>query len=115
MSKSSLSLQRFCCSVQAPLPCREDTEDGLTFYAEGISYTRSFNVSNPAGKYSVKLPERYGSVARVTVNGKPAGRIYRQAWQREVTDSIRKGQNTIEVTVVGTLKNTLGPHHNNPP
>ena len=24
-------------------------------------------------------------------------------------------QNTVEVTVVGTLKNTLGPHHGNPP
>jgi hypothetical protein len=27
---------------------------------------------------------------------------------------IRRGRNLIEVQVIGTLKNTLGPHHGNP-
>lgn len=89
-------------------------QQGHPFYAAGVSYTQQFKVTKPTGKYSVKLPEWYGSVARVTVNGKPAGRIYRQPWQCDVTESIRRGENTIEVVVVGTLKNTLGPHHGNP-
>lgn len=87
---------------------------GMPFYAQGVSYTQQFEVTKPTGKYAVKLPDWYGSVARVKVNGKLAGRIYRQPWQCDVTESIKKGKNTIEVTVVGTLKNTLGPHHNNP-
>jgi len=28
-----------------------------------------------------------------------------------VTDAVRSGDNAIEVIVIGTLKNTLGPHH----
>jgi hypothetical protein len=32
-----------------------------------------------------------------------------------VTQWIQPGENDIEVTVIGTLKNTLGPHHGNPP
>jgi hypothetical protein len=27
---------------------------------------------------------------------------------------VRAGRNTVKVEVVGTLKNTLGPHHGNP-
>ena len=105
----------FVVAPAAPLNLGPWNNQGHPFYAEGVSYTQQFNIANPTGKYSIKLPEWYGSLTRVTVNGKPAGRIYRQPWQCEVTDSIRKGKNTIEVTVVGTLKNTLGPHHNNPP
>ena len=28
-----------------------------------------------------------------------------------MTDAVRSGENTVEVVVIGTLKNTLGPHH----
>jgi len=63
----------------------------------------------------VVLPKWYGSVARVTVNGKLVGRMVHQSWECEVSEAIRPGANRIEVTVVGTLKNTLGPHHGQPP
>jgi len=55
-----------------------------------------------------------GSVAIVRVNGKPAGHIYAPPYSCDVTKLIRRGQNDVEVTVVGTLKNTLGPHHSGP-
>ena len=45
------------------------------------------------------------------VNGKPAGHVAYQPWQCDVTKYIQPGENTIEVCVIGTLKNTLGPHH----
>jgi len=35
-----------------------------------------------------------------------------QPWQCDVTDWIKPCTNTIDVVVIGTLKNTLGPHHN---
>jgi hypothetical protein len=98
-----------------PLQLGPWNEQGCQFYAEGVSYIQQFEVTAVDGKYAVNLPEWYGSIARVKVNGKLAGRIYRQPWQCDVTEAIVKGQNTIEVVVVGTLKNTLGPHHNNYP
>ena len=45
------------------------------------------------------------------VNGKQAGYIAHAPWQCNVTKWIKRGNNTIEVVVIGTLKNTLGPHH----
>ncbi len=87
---------------------------GHPFYSEGVSYTERFSIGRPAGSYEVQLKRWYGSVARVTVNGKAAGLIFSAPWTLDVTSLLRPGENLVEVTVVGTLKNTLGPHHGNP-
>ena len=85
---------------------------GYPLYSAGVSYSRKFSMSRPAGQYVVELGKWYGSVAEVVVNGKPAGYIAYQPWECDVTKFIKAGTNTIEVRVIGTLKNTLGPHHN---
>ncbi len=86
-------------------------QQGHPFYAGGVSYRQSFNVANPKGKYVIELPDWYGSVARINVNGEEAGYIVSPPWQCDVTDHIKRRGNTIEVVVTGTLRNTLGPHH----
>jgi len=68
-------------------------------------------VPEPKGRYVVGLGSWLGSVAKVLVNGQQPGYIASQPWELDVTDSIKAGENTIEVVVIGTLKNTLGPHH----
>ena len=61
------------------------------------------------------MPAWYGSVAKVTVNGKPAGYIWPPAvGVRRDRRRSSPASNTIEVVVIGTLKNTLGPHHAGP-
>jgi hypothetical protein len=89
-------------------------EQGYPFFSAGVAYTQQFNIAKPSGTCRVSLPGWYGSVAKVSVNGKPAGYVTSPPWQAEVTDFVHAGINTIEVVVVGTLKNTLGPHHGNP-
>jgi hypothetical protein len=84
---------------------------GCPFYAEGVSYRQAFNVPQPTGRYTVSLPSWHGSVARVIVNGALAGQITCPPWECDVSKSITPGRNAVEVVVVGTLKNTLGPHH----
>jgi hypothetical protein len=84
---------------------------GCPFYAGGVSYCETFHVAQPKGRYIVSLPGWRGSVARVHVNGDSAGHIAWQPWECDVTDQMKPGENTIEVVVIGTLKNTLGPHH----
>ena len=61
------------------------------------------------------MPSWSGSVAKVVVNGIEAGFVGWPPWRCDVTAHLHRGENTIEVTVIGTLKNTLGPHHGNPP
>ncbi len=86
-------------------------DQGLPFYAEGVAYRQRFRVERAGERHVVALPQWYGSVARVTVNGALAGYITAPPWECDVTGQIRAGDNRVEVVVVGTLKNTLGPHH----
>ncbi|GMU24332.1 MAG: hypothetical protein AMXMBFR13_44060 [Phycisphaerae bacterium] len=116
----------FIIAPPQPLKLGKWNEQGWPMYADGVSYTQRFDVPAPATvgekeqnpssvtRYFVALQKWYGSVARVSVNGKPAGHIISAPWECDVTEAIRPGENTIEVTVIGTLKNTLGPHHGNP-
>jgi hypothetical protein len=89
-------------------------EQGHPFYSAGVGYRERFDLPKPAGRYVVFLPSWYGSVAKVSVNGKLAGYIAAPPWECDVTKQTKRGANTIEVEVIGTLKNTLGPHHGNP-
>ncbi|MHC4575455.1 MAG: hypothetical protein ACYS76_15225, partial [Planctomycetota bacterium] len=105
----------FVIVPEKPLELGPWNEQGLPLYAVGVAYSRDFEIATPSGRYVVSLPEWYGSVARVVVNGRPAGYIYRQPWECDITSHVAAGNNTIEVVVIGTLRNTLGPHHGNQP
>jgi hypothetical protein len=89
-------------------------EQGHPFYGGSVSYAEEFTLGARAGKYLVVLPHWRGSVAEIRVNGKQACYIDAPPWEGDVSKWLRTGQNRLEVVVVGTLKNTLGPHHGSP-
>jgi hypothetical protein len=89
-------------------------EQGFPFYSWGVSYTKEFEVQHMASYYEVGLGKWIGTVAEVSVNGKPAGIIMLSTDRIDVTKLINKGKNVIEVKIIGSLKNLLGPHYNNP-
>jgi hypothetical protein len=100
-------------------PGRRSFKDGWNsqghpFYSAGVAYTETFEVKGSEGRFVVAVPDWYGSVAKVSVNGKSAGYIDAPPWECDVTKGIKAGRNSITVTAMGTLKNTLGPHHGNP-
>ncbi len=91
---------------------------GMPLYGGGVTYTREYSVSTDRfdqERFFVELGRWSGVVAEVQVNGKQAGFIAFAPFEIEVTDHIRRGKNNLTVTVYGSLKNTLGPHHNSPP
>ncbi|MBN1443338.1 MAG: hypothetical protein JXA90_11570, partial [Planctomycetes bacterium] len=92
---------------------------GMPFYGRGVAYSQRFSAAGDAasgadglrGRCRVHLPAWRGSVASVRVNGEAAGHIAFPPYELDITDAMRPGENEIEVTVIGTLRNTLGPHH----
>ncbi|NIA31103.1 MAG: hypothetical protein GWP06_14475 [Actinobacteria bacterium] len=93
-------------------------EQGMPFYAHGVSYQKTFRIeSNNAQnrQYIVALPSWLGSVADVFVDDVRAGSIAFPPYQLDITDKLPAGEHKIKVIVYGTLKNLLGPHHGNPP
>jgi hypothetical protein len=89
-------------------------EQGMPFYSWGVTYSQMFDLDNPEGHYFVSLNNWNGTVAEVRVNGNPATPVAFPPYRSDVTDLIKPGINKIDITVIGSLKNLLGPHFNNP-
>lgn len=81
---------------------------GLPFYSESVKYTKYTSIDNP-GDYEIELPEWYGTVAEVLVNGKSLGVIQSQPYTKKI--QLEAGKNEVSVVVYGSLKNVFGPHH----
>jgi hypothetical protein len=87
---------------------------GLPFYSWGVTYSKEFNVEKADGKWVVGLESWNGTVAEVSINGQPATVIAFPPYNSDVTGHIKQGLNKIDVKVLGSLKNLLGPHHTKP-
>ena len=97
-----------------PLQLGSWKKQGLPLYGHSITYVKTFNIENIDRQFEVQLGEWKGTVAAKKVNGIPAGIIISEPNSLNITKYLKKGANRIEVEVVGSLKNLLGPHHNSP-
>ncbi len=93
------------------------TGQGMPFYGNRIEYTKMYRLSAAELKNQkafVRLGKWSGVVAEVKVNGKNVGLIGFEPFELDVRQHLKPGVNAVSVIVCGSLKNTLGPHHNNP-
>lgn len=97
--------------TKKPLQLGPWNTQGYPLYGGQVSYRQRFRIPQLKGQFVVELTNWYGSIARVMVNGKKAGHIGWRPSQCNVTRYIKQGDNVVEVIVIGTLKNTLGPFH----
>ncbi len=79
-----------------------------------MTYSKDFRIEKPEGSYRIDLDNWKGTVAEVRVNGKPATVIAFPPYSTDVTSLIQPGVNKVDITVTGSLRNLLGPHHKNP-
>jgi len=81
---------------------------GLPFYSESMKYTKNIRIEK-SGDYEIELPDWFGTVAEVIVNGESMGIIQSQPYTKEI--KLPEGENEVSVIVYGSLKNVFGPHH----
>lgn len=86
-------------------------QQGLPFYANKVSYQKTFSLKKRTKYVEVVLGDWQGSLAEVTVNGQSAGLIFTKPYRLDISRFVRNGSNEITVTVCGSLKNLLGPFH----
>lgn len=91
-----------------PLTFGSWKEQGMPFYGHRVSYSKTIRVEKP-GLFEIELPSWSGTVASVRINGTEAGIIQTEPYLFRT--ELPQGENTIDVIVIGSLKNTLGPHH----
>ncbi|MDD8025846.1 MAG: glycosyl hydrolase [Acidobacteriota bacterium] len=94
------------------------SSQGMPMMSGRVNYTKIVDVpaeGTGTARYRVALGSWLGSTAEVMINGQKAGLIAFAPFQMDITSFLKPGRNEVIVAVVGTLKNTLGPFHNNPP
>jgi hypothetical protein len=87
---------------------------GLPFYSWGMTYSKEYNIEKADGKWEVRLGKWNGTIAEITVNGHSGPLIAFPPYVADITGLIRQGKNKIDIKVIGSLRNLLGPHHNDP-
>lgn len=90
----------------------EIASQGYPFFAGSMTFKQTVNLSADECKNrSIKFDRLPSSVTKVKVNGKDAGKIMWQPYEVDISDYLISGENEIEITVTGNLRNLLGPFH----
>lgn len=87
--------------------------DGYSFYAGTVTLSTTAELSEPPDgrRAYLTLGSLDAAVAAVRVNGTDVGAIGWRPLELDITEAIRSGTNRVEIDVVSTLRNLLGPHH----
>ena len=101
----------------APLSAGAWNAQGWPFYGAAVRYTKAFTVpaADAGASYRLRLGPWLGATAEVFVGGARAGTAAFPPFEVDLTGALTAGPNEISVVVYGTLRNTLGPFHNDPP
>jgi hypothetical protein len=87
-------------------------EQGYPFFAGSMTFKRVVNLTAEDVKNrSISFGGLCSTVTDVKVNGKSAGKIMWQPYVVDISDLLAVGDNEIEITVTGNLRNLLGPFH----
>jgi hypothetical protein len=89
-------------------------KQGFPFYSWAVGYKKNYQIEDIQKSYKIALPQWNGTVCEVIVNDKKAGIIGFEPFELDISDFIKQGENAIEIRVIGSLKNLLGPHFNHP-
>lgn len=87
------------------------TAQGFPFLA-GRAVLRQSCALDPQGRRVIlDLGSPRAAVVHVDVNDQRVGSLAWPSYQIDVTAAVQPGDNRIEIELVGTLRNLLGPHH----
>lgn len=95
---------------EKPMKLGSWKKQGLPTYHHQVVYSKTVQLDQ-IFKIKIQLGDWKGTVADVKINGKSAGIIGWPPYELEITEGLKAGKNKIEVIVVGSLKNLLGPFH----
>ncbi len=93
------------------------TAQGLPHYGGAVTYVVEVPVARPAAgeRVFLKVDGAAGTSMELAVNGRRAGVMPWPPYELDVTGLLKAGTNRVELTVVGSRRNLLGPLHGKPP
>ena len=89
------------------------TTAGYPFYSGSFVCSTTFGLDSIEEGlcYKISFPRVEAITTGVKVNGKELPTVFCSPWEADVTDALQPGENTVELTLTGSLRNLLGPSH----
>ncbi len=91
--------------------CEDLVHQGYPFFAGTVSLAQEFELSGGFKRVVLEFEGLSCIVAEVLVNGELAGHVFLRPHAIDITERVREGRNELEVRLVTSLRNLLGPHH----
>lgn len=88
---------------------REIEKQGFLFFAGNLTVTKEFELTDT--DYCLRLIRNSLNAVSVNINGQDAGTILFLGDEIDCSKYLKVGKNTVALTLLGTLRNMLGPHH----
>jgi hypothetical protein len=89
----------------------DPTAQGFAFFAGRATLRQAVTLPPLDGRVVLEIRNLRAAVAHVRVNGQDMGAIAWPPHRVDVGAGLHPGENAIEIELVGTLRNLLGPHH----
>ena len=87
-------------------------KQGYPFFAGSMTFKKKVTLTADECKNrSIKFDRLGSTVIKVKVNGKDAEKIMWQPYEADISEFLVEGENEIEITITGSLRNLLGPFH----
>ncbi|MDO8587171.1 MAG: glycosyl hydrolase [Armatimonadota bacterium] len=87
-------------------------EQGYPFFRGSVVCSKMIDVAKKPGERIALAFDDVGAVViKVRVNGKPAGRLVWRPLELDITDLVSDGANMLEIELINSCRNLLGPHH----
>ena len=83
----------------------------MPFYQGKVRYLTRFKLDEPLKKLVFLCPGFKASCLSYSLNGSEEELIW-PPYAVDISSKAKSGENSLEITVYGSLKNLLGPHHN---
>jgi len=84
---------------------------GFPFYTGRIIAEKEVELDGSGKKCFLRFDRFRCTAASVKVNGKHAGILFLPPYRLDITGLVRRGRNLVSVDCAGTLRNLLGPFH----
>jgi len=107
----STALEHAKVFTQPAGPGLDLTQQGMPFFAGRVTLRQELAIAAKPKQACLVIDRLCAALAHVRINGNDMGVIAWQPHQIDITHGLRVGRNTVEIELVGTLRNLLGPHH----
>ena len=102
--------------IISPLPQRVALDDltpqGLPFFAGTVRLTKTLTLeAADIAQRSMGFTEKTVNSVAIVVNGAPVTTWFWRPYVADLDGLLKAGENTLSLTLTGTLRNLLGPHH----